>query len=303
MLSRSVVAVVVSAVAIGGAWFFTQGGDARDPIAQAMAAAPHGSTAISVTAWSRLPEFPDRLLTSRSVGADLDEDLEAQGESVGDLDWDASITTPKGPVVVLSLGSVDGAVVKSLLAETFEIAKHDKTRNVVLASNFQPAIELVDDTIRGAHSSLLSDRAAASVAAKVAGSGAAVFDNGSAKCAVPTDLEGDEISAVQQVEGRFGRLEDPQWMVRALNDQADQYVFAEGFSSPDQARAQQPIREAFTSGRFIGRLGAVEDSLTKPRTSVGGAVVTHTFTPTTDSEPYLVDAGPVLFNGCAVRAE
>ncbi len=288
MLNRSIAAVAVCALVIAGAWFVTKDGDARDPIVSAMAAAPRGSTGVSVTVWSRLPKDAGRDLTNRSVGADL-------GLRAG-LAWDAVITTPKGPVVVLALDGLNRKTATKALAANFD--QVTSVGSLVIASDIKSALRLVIDTVHGSHQSLLANRAATEVTEAVAGRSAAVFDDGRIKCTGSPELDAADLAGVKRLESQHGALADPRWIARAAD--ADKYVFAEAFGSAHEARGQREIRTALTIGPFIGRRGSVEDSLTQAHTVVDGATVIHSFTPTGDSEPFLVDAGPVVFNGCAL---
>src|SRR5690606_23447628 len=108
----ALVATLVLLGVMGGAWAVTRGDDARDPIVAAVSAAPEGSRSVSITAWSRLPESLDKAslqdLTSVSIIAEYADQLESRfGWKLTDLDWEASISTPDGQVLVLGLGDLD----------------------------------------------------------------------------------------------------------------------------------------------------------------------------------------------------
>lgn len=295
---------------VGGAWAVTRGGDARDPIVAAASAAPDGSRSVSVTAWSRLPRSLDKAslqdLTSVSIIAEYADELEdGFGWELTDLDWEASISTTDGQVLVLGLGDLDQQTAMKPWADDAFAATFGKAevhQGVLVASPSDDALGSVVSTLRGRTPSLLADRGVASLVQSVTGQATAELRSRALVCDPDRDsgLDDDEIEALRRIEERHGSLTDPAWLMRALGTHPRRYVFGAAFDTTDTAREQLKIRTALTTGPFLGRYGKVEDSLRDLRAHADGDTVILDFRPTAEAEPYMVDSGPVVFAGCAV---
>lgn len=302
-----VLAALVLLGAVGGAWAVTRGADARDPIVAAVSAAPDGSRSVSVTVWSRLPKSLDQAslqdLTSVSILAEYADEL--KDWTLTDLDWEASIATKDGQVLVLGLGELDEKTAKkpwddAAFASTFgKVEVHGRT---LIASPSDQALDAVVSTLSGRTTSLMADRAVASLVSATPGRAMAQLQSGTLACDPDRDpgLDADEIEALRRLEEQHAPLADPRWMMRALGTDPRRYVFATAFDTPDVARQQATIRAALTTGSFLGRYGKVEDSLIERSARVDGAAAVFDFEPTAEAEPYMVDSGPVVFAGCSV---
>jgi len=305
----ALVATLVLLGVMGGAWAVTRGDDARDPIVAAVSAAPEGSRSVSITAWSRLPESLDKAslqdLTSVSIIAEYADQLESRfGWKLTDLDWEASISTADGQVLVLGLGQLDATTAEKPWADDAFAATFGKVeihQGVLVASPSDQALDSVVSTLRGLSPSLMADRGVATLTQAMTGRSTAALQSGALVCDRDSGLENDEVEALRRIEERHGSLTDPVWMMRALGTEPRRYVFGAAFDTSDTAREQREIRTALTAGSFLGRYGKVEDSLRDLRAHVDGGAVILDFRPTAEAEPYMVDSGPVVFSGCAVR--
>jgi len=306
----ALVATLVLIGVMGGAWAVTRGDDARDPIVAAVSAAPQGSRSVSITAWSRLPESLDKAslqdLTSVSIIAEYADQLQSRfGWKLTDLDWEASISTPDGQVLVLGLGDLDAKTAKKPWADDAFAATFGKAevhQGVLVASPSDQALDAVMSTLHGRSPSLMTVRGVTSLTHAMTGRAAAELRSGTLVCDPDRDsgLDDDEIEALRRVEERHGSLTDPAWTMRALGTDPRRYVFGAVFDSPDVARGQLDVRTALTTGSFLGRYGKVEDSLTDLHAQVDGGAVIFDFEPTAEAEHYMVGSGPIVFSGCAV---
>lgn len=323
-----VVAVLIVAGSIGGAWALTRGGDRRDAVAAAVDAAPIGSGTVDVTVWSRLPASIDqaslRDLTTRSLVAPLaDEITDRLGWSPSDLRWESFVRTPRGSLLVLDLGALDPARVdrswsvvadrdgdgwvlsdsgdtSSDFTDTFRHVRVLRDRSLLIAGSNAATVRLGVSTVRGSTPSLLADRGVSDLVKQALGRDTVMLQAREALCADQSRLDDDEVSALRRVERRHGRLADPTWGLRALGTRPDRrYLFATAFADPGTAREQVDVRRALTTGPFIGRYDTVQKSLRDLRVNVDGSAVVLDLAPTADAEDYMAAVGPVVFSGCA----
>ncbi|MCW2831499.1 MAG: hypothetical protein JWP31_2191 [Aeromicrobium sp.] len=271
-----------------------------------------------------------RDLTTRSVlGQSIERMERAYGWSAADLDWESYGQAAAGSALVLRLDRAmsfddieqrltklgyarDGDVWRIGAAGRAEVGPelsavlgslHLLPRERLVVAGSRPAYaDAVVATIRGRDPSLLSHRAAADVAAALAGSDTALVQTGRRACRATSfrDEGPDEVGQAEAALARAGRLVSPTFAGRGLVDGRPRQSirFALGFDSPATAASQVPVRSTLTRGAFIGRTGAVEDSLDLRDADVQGSTLTFRFDVDPDRGAYMSGEGPLLFAGC-----
>lgn len=271
-----------------------------------------------------------RDLSTRSVlGGVIDDMHEAYGWSAADLDWEVYGQSRSGAVMVARLGDAvsiadietrlrdlgyrrDGdrwtidesgsTAVGPELARTLGRLAVVPSRRLVIAGDRPAIVPGVLATIRGAEPSALSVRPIAEIAQSLAGSDTAVLQSQVFGCrATSFDGLGSEVRAQADAAlARAGRLVAPTFSGRGLVDGPGRQSlrFAAAFDSPATAADQLRVRSALTTGPFIGRPGRIEDTLTRPRSSVSGPVSTLRFDLDPDRGAFMSGEGALLFAGC-----
>jgi hypothetical protein len=272
-----------------------------------------------------------RDLTTRSVLGGLTTDMHAvYGWSAADLDWETYGQAPAGAAMVARFsGSVSISDVERRLrtigytlrdgvwtldedsatevgpdlAATLGNLAIDSRRRLVVAANRADYVPVVLSTIRGDDPSALSNHPLADVAATLAGSDTALVQAGPFACRGTSlsELGPDVRAQADAALARAGALVAPTFTGRGLVDGRTQTIrFAAAFDSPGQAAGQLRVRQALTTGPFIGRSGRVEDSLDLRDATTDGSVAVLRFALDPDAGAYMSAEGPALFAGCPV---
>jgi hypothetical protein len=324
----SVLCAVLVVAGLGGAWAISDGPEDRAALADALDVLPASTLTVDFTDWTGIDVSPAEAalsgLTTRSAVASLEDEMSALlGWSPADLAWEAHGRTGTGAVTALGLGDVsperaarsfaaigtaddgtyrlDETAASADFASTFAWVRVVADRGVLLAATDEDTLAAAFDVVQVRSPSLLSVRGVGALAERLVGSDSVLLQERRVLCPAAS-VPVDDVTAARQLAAALGpvRLAEARWGARALLDGTPQrIVFASAFDSAAVARRQGPLRAGLASGPFIGRTGAVGDSLRDLRTSVDGAVVSLDFSLTPDGEQFMTDTGPVVFAGCA----
>lgn len=334
----AVVALVVLAVVVAGGWAAASFvPTARPALSSALATLPQDTRIISLTDWAQVRSGPvptDELgrrdVATRSVlyssaGA-MDEQL---GWSVADLDWEALGQTSSGEYLVARMsGSLSTADVEDGLeaagferdgplwtrggADLARIGLSDlmqqvrvlgRERLVVMGTQPEPVGDVVR-VVRSGEPAVTRDRALVDVARALAGNDAMLLQRGALGCETTALTDPDDTDAADVALERAGALQTYSASGRAIVDRggdaadAQDVTFAMAFDGPTAARDQAQVREALSTGPFIGRRGDVADTLDLVEARADAHVTTLRFHHDPASEVVMTGIGPLLFATC-----
>lgn len=271
-----------------------------------------------------------RDVSTRSVLASTADAMQKSfGWSVDDLRWEAFAQSAESSIVVarfedsLSMTTVEEGLQTSGYVRDGDTWKADATdlraaevsdllatvrlyprQHLLVASDLASAVKAAGRVHDGRSRSLASFRPVADTTQALAGATSIFVQRGvlgceSAEVTDPADL--DAASAALQ---RVGDLEPYTASGRGLTDHGGQgfdgqdLTFAMTFSGPGLARRQLVVREALTSGQFIGRTGQVADTLRLREASTEGSTLSLDFHHDPATDGFMTGAGAVLFATC-----
>ncbi len=336
--SAVVAIVVVLLVGAAGWAARPLGAPVTSSFGQAVSVLPEQTTTIGFTDWRRLRSGPvplermsERDLTTRSDLYDSRDAMEsALGWSVDDVEWEVVGQGAGGPVVVVRLApGTSGADVRDGLADAgFErrgeawtpssgglaqaglstsmqsVRVLARERLVVLGETAEAA-SLVVGVVRGGDAPVTRDRAVLDVGKALAGSDAVYLERRGLACrAAQMPDEESQQQADVALDG-VGDLAAHTTSGRGIVDDGGQgldaqtVTFAMDFAgSPAVAREQLPVREAVSTGPFIGRTGDLGRTLRHDAGRVDGPTLSLAFDHDPDTDVVMTGVGPLLFASC-----
>lgn len=329
--ARSLVpAVAVIAAAALGIFL---GGSApvggRTPLATAVASVPADVTVLGFTDWASIHarysgfDTGERDLSTRSVLAegDLGQIRSTLGWELSDLAWEVYAQDRVGDVAVVGLkGDVPSAA--RLRKAGYELKNRVwratgrleaqeplyrflvplPKRHVVVMSNGFEAVEKTLAVVEGRSASLANVPNIADTVRALAGVDTALIQAGDLGCdATSAAIDSETTSQVRAAEDRFGKLAQYRWLGRGLSDDGSDlqtFVAAMAFRSAAVASSQVGIREAMSTGPFIGRSGDMSEVLRLTSARSDGNTAVLTYTHPADSDYLMPGRGPLLPLSC-----
>jgi len=325
------VALMVLAAGLSTGWVVSRGATDRASFASALDALPATTATVDYTRWSDISGPLDdaglRGLTTRSVIAVLDTEMvDMLGWSATELAWEAYGRTDGGAITALGLGDVsvqqakrsfaaigsaagtntwqlnDDADLSIDFVSTFAWVRVVADHELVLAAPDRASLEAATDAVTGRERSLLDVRAVAAVAGRLGTATSVLVQNRQFLC-LSSQIPSDDEAGLRQLAAALGpddQLVDPAWGARGLFEGDPQRIeFAVAFDSDAVARDQTRVRQALTTGPFIGRSGQVADSLRDINSTTADGVVSFASSLMPEGEEFMTDTGPVVFAGCA----
>ena len=276
-----------------------------------------------------LSEARRRDLSTRSVigREDPDAQREVLGWTASQAEWEVLGENAKeaAVLVVRLTGSVDFGDLETKLRSAGYQRKGDvwasggKTgvpsllsqvslvprQRLVVASDRGDTVERALDVVHGRARSLARVHSAVDTAQALAGSHSVLLQTGRLGCgtAAVTGEDGRERQA-RAAEQRAGRLVPYRYSGRGLEERggsgfgSQRLVFAMTFDTAAEAAEQARVRERLATGPFIGRSGAIGDTLRIDQAGSDAATVHLAFDHDPDTGVFMTGTGPVLFASC-----
>ena len=273
----------------------------------------------------------ERDLSTRSVFEASTEEMNAKfGWTVADLRWEAYGQASDGALLAAGLNDdLDAGTVTSRLrdlgyvqsGDTWSIDSADlsvkvpgvptrfaniaflEDERLVLLSDSAPYLERALATHRDRTTSLAGVSAVRHTATPLVGALSAAIQIGKDACE-STGLAG--MPAAVQAQGRntvkpLGKLEPVAYGARAMFDHdGDQRLrFSLTFDSAAQATRQLELRQALSTGPFVGRNGQIGDVLTLTAGHSTGPNATLDFVLDPTKGAFMTGNGPLLFAACS----
>ena len=270
----------------------------------------------------------ERDLATRSVLAtSAGEMSRTLGWSVRDLRWESYSATRGGELAAVRLDDVSPSAVRAGLRKagyrsqgrTWTLARTkvaeaglsdlmtrvvvlDRQRTVVMAST-AALLDRGVRTIRGTSPSLAGRRAAVDAAEALSGSQTIALQVATGACGATAVTDEQAQRQAEAAQERVGRLRPYVIGARGIEDPggrgfAQTARFALRFADPEEAREQQPVRAALSTGAYIGRSGQVSDTLRFRSADVQAATLTLSYAHDPATEVFMIGTGPALFASC-----
>lgn len=328
--------VLVAGLVVGGWALDRDGTSARPALTSALAVAPASTTVLGFTDWDRVratgvDDADDRDLLTRSALNDLGEVVPQNlGWSTADVRWEAFVQDNRSGVLVVAPGpslpwgriegglrdagfSDDGdgrwsadpaALVAAGLGDQFTSVGLVRSAGVLVAGADPGGVDAVVDVARGRAPALSSVRPFLDTAAALSGADTVLLQAGPLSCDATAMPDGEAQAQAAAAQERTGRLRPYAVAGRALadrggtGDDAQTARYALTFDSVDTAREQARVREALSTGPFVGRTGQVEDDLRLQDVMVAQATLTLAFDHAPDGAVVMLGTGPLLFATC-----
>lgn len=294
---------------------------------------PAAATAVNFTDWSSFRrDFDDpinegrrRDLTTRSTLAGYRDALRARlAFDVARLDWEVTGTTRDGAVLAIGLGGQRSDRIEKAMAATgfsavdsgfaiddttlaqqglgeLRVLRYVRLRGDQLFAADSPAgIEALTAVASGDAAALGSVRTMRHEIAALQPAQSFYVTSPTDACAdADPRPHGPEVAGQVEVAlAAAGPLEKYRWAGRSLRDGGRLLTIAMEFDSAGVAAEQAGVRGRLATGPFLGRTGAIEDTLTLAAARHEDTATVLEFTRDPEVSVVMSSIGPMLFAAC-----